>query len=104
MSERERIADQLRRAMEGDAWHGPALRELLKGVSSEMAATTPIAGAHSIWEVILHIAAWTEAVRRRLQGDPARLTPEEDWPTVGERTDEAWNAAWTAWGKRTGTC
>jgi uncharacterized damage-inducible protein DinB len=93
MNECQRIADQLRRAMEGDAWHGPALRELLQSVSSEMAAGLPIRGLHSIWEIVLHIAAWTEAVRRRLHGDPARLTPEEDWPAVSSPTEQSWKAA-----------
>lgn len=93
MSEPERIVDQLRRAMDGPAWHGPALQELLKGVSPEMAAATPIPGAHSIWELLLHITAWTEAVRRRLQGDRARLSPAEDWPTIEETSEAAWNTA-----------
>jgi uncharacterized damage-inducible protein DinB len=93
MNECQRLADQLRRAMEGDAWHGPALRELLQGVSPELAAGRPIPGLHSIWEIVLHIAAWTEAVRRRLHGDPARLTPEEDWPALAAPTELAWQAA-----------
>jgi hypothetical protein len=43
-----------------------------------MAATKPILGAHIVCKILRHIAAWTKAVRRRLQGDLARLTPEED--------------------------
>jgi hypothetical protein len=38
MNEVERIADQLRRAVEGKAWHGPALLELLEGMSAEEAS------------------------------------------------------------------
>ena len=93
MSEPERIGDQLRRAMEGQAWHGPALRELLQGLSSEMAAAKPIHGAHSIWEILLHITAWTEAVRRCLQGERAQLSLEEDWPTMDDTSEAAWNTA-----------
>jgi uncharacterized damage-inducible protein DinB len=93
MNECQRIADQFRRAMEGDAWHGPALRELLQGVSPEMAAGRPMRGVRSIWEIVLHIAAWTEAVCRRLHGDPARLMPEEDWPAITAPTEQAWKAA-----------
>ena len=58
-----------------------------------MAAGRPIPGLHSVWEIVLHIAAWTEAVRRRLHGDPARLTPDEDWPAVVAPTEQAWKAA-----------
>ncbi|MGA2262460.1 MAG: hypothetical protein ABSH28_13620 [Acidobacteriota bacterium] len=38
MTEVERIADQLQRSMEGNAWHGPALLEVLEGVTAEEAA------------------------------------------------------------------
>jgi hypothetical protein len=37
INEVERIADQLRRAVEGEAWHGPALLELIEGMSAEEA-------------------------------------------------------------------
>src|SRR5271169_5472946 len=58
LSEPARIADQLRRAFDGDAWHGPALLELLADVDAAAAAATPLADAHSIWELVLHVAAW----------------------------------------------
>jgi uncharacterized damage-inducible protein DinB len=93
MSEWARIADQLRRALDGGAWHGPALRELLKGVSAATAAARPVPGVHSIWEIVLHMTAWTEAVRRRLLGERAELPPEEDWPAVGEAGEAAWGRA-----------
>ncbi len=64
MTEVERILDQFRRAFEGNAWHGPALLELLGGVSSADAAARPIPSAHSIWELVLHIAAWKSACKR----------------------------------------
>jgi hypothetical protein len=50
-SEIARIDDELRRAYEGGAWHGPALREVLAGVSSETAAERPVPGGHTIWEM-----------------------------------------------------
>ncbi len=34
IDEKSRIADQLKRAFEGDAWHGPAVLEVLEGVSA----------------------------------------------------------------------
>jgi uncharacterized damage-inducible protein DinB len=93
MTECERIADQLRRAMDGGAWHGPAVRELLKEMPASTAAAKPIPGGHSIWEIVLHVAAWTSAVRRRLHGEQADLPPEEDWPAIHETGPEAWAAA-----------
>jgi len=50
MTEIERILDQLKRAYEGNAWHGPSVREALNGVTPEQAAAHPLSGAHSIWE------------------------------------------------------
>ena len=47
MSETERIAEQLKRAFEGEAWHGPAVQEVLAGVTAAGAAARPIASAHT---------------------------------------------------------
>ena len=52
MTEIERILDQLKRAYEGDAWHGPSVREALAGVNAKQAHARPLANAHSIWELI----------------------------------------------------
>jgi uncharacterized damage-inducible protein DinB len=90
MSEIERIRDQFQRAFAGEAWHGPAVLSLLEGVTAEQAAAHPIPGAHSIWELTLHIAAWEDACRRRLEGDPARLTDDENFPPVADKSAVAW--------------
>jgi len=90
MSEIDRIADQLRRAYEGEAWHGPSLREILAGITVEQAARRPLPQAHSIWELVLHIAAWESIVRRRLGGEAVEATPEQDWPPVRDSSDAAW--------------
>ncbi|MGH2363002.1 MAG: DinB family protein [bacterium] len=90
-NELERLEDQLRRSLEGEAWHGPALLEVLEGVSAEMAAAQPIPGAHSIWELALHLAGDYRLVLRRLGGDGRQLTPEEDWPRVPPPTSEGWS-------------
>ena len=86
----ERLVDQLRRSAEGDAWHGPSVREVLDGVTVEDASAHPIAGAHSIRELVLHMAAGIQLVLRRLDGDGRQLSPEEDWPTPSEPTEDAW--------------
>jgi uncharacterized damage-inducible protein DinB len=91
--EARRLEEQLRRALEGDAWHGPALLELLAGVSAEQASAHPISGAHSIWELVLHVASSYPLVLRRLAGDGRQLTPAEDWPPCPEPTEENWRQA-----------
>ena len=64
----ERIRDQLRRAHSGDAWHGPSLTELLEDVDADTASARPIAAAHSIRELVLHIVAWQKEATRRVNG------------------------------------
>jgi uncharacterized damage-inducible protein DinB len=90
MREVERIKDQFRRAFEGEAWHGPSVLSLLDGVTASQAASRPIPGAHSIWELVLHIAAWERACRRRLEGDRAQLSDEENFPPITDTSEAAW--------------
>jgi len=90
MSESARIADQLRRAFDGDAWHGDSLFEILEGVTAAQAAARPIAHAHSIWELVLHIAAWDGAVLRRLGGAAVELSDAENVPAVTDAGEAAW--------------
>ena len=82
VSEAARIADQLCRAFDGSAWHGPALLELLEDVDAATAASKPLADVHSIWELVQHIAVWEDVGRRRLSGDRAQIeiSSPEDWP------------------------
>ena len=94
MREVERIADQLKRAHEGGAWHGPAIDELLKGVTAEQAAARPFEGAHSILELVAHVEAWERAILRRLGGDAAQIyQTEEDWSSLSNASEGAWAAA-----------
>lgn len=93
MSEVKPIIEQLDRAFSGEAWHGPAVAEVLDGVGGRLAAARPISNAHSIWEIVLHMTATQDLVSRRLRGEEARLTQEEDWPPQGETGDEAWHTA-----------
>ena len=93
MSETARLADQIRRAFEGDAWHGDSIKELLTGVTAETAAAKPIKDAHSIWELARHIAAWDDAVLRRIGGAAVELTRQQDFPPVKDTSPAAWRRA-----------
>jgi len=89
-SETTRIGDQLRRAFYGGAWHGDALFEILKDVTAERAAGRPVGNAHSIWELVLHIAAWDGAVRRRMTGVAVKLSAAKNFPPVTDTSEAAW--------------
>jgi uncharacterized damage-inducible protein DinB len=90
MSEIARILDQLDRAYSGGAWHGPSLLHLVDGITAEHASQHPIRGAHSIWELVNHIAAWNTIVQHELAGEVVEISAEKDWPPVWEASDVAW--------------
>lgn len=93
--ETTRIADQLRRSLEGPAWHGPSLLEILDGVTPKQAAAKPIAGWKSIWELVLHAVVWQDAVRAHLAGrwPVIKIGGPKDWPSPPKASDAAWRAA-----------
>jgi hypothetical protein len=92
MGEVNRIVDQLHRALNGDAWHGLPIMELLSGVNAEGARARPIPGRHTIWELVLHMSAWNDVVRRRTGGEVVKsLPPHEDWPPIRDFGESAWN-------------
>lgn len=55
-------------AYEKKTWHGPNLKQSIKGITAKQAAWRPGLGRHNIWEVTLHAAYWKYAVRRRIEG------------------------------------
>jgi uncharacterized damage-inducible protein DinB len=99
MSEAKRIAELYRSIYEGDkngeAWHGVALKPLLKDVSADQASRVPKSGGHSILQLVLHIAYWEEVVLRRFKGEvvDVPLNTPEDWPSNRKPTDAEWQAA-----------
>ena len=90
MSEISRIAQQLKLAHEGEAWHGPAVLEILAGVDARAAAARPISNAHTIWELTLHIAGWENVIRRRLDGEACTLSDADNFPDVKDKSEAAW--------------
>ncbi|MBD3162341.1 MAG: hypothetical protein GF346_08360 [Candidatus Eisenbacteria bacterium] len=94
MTEIDRIRDQIARAFDGQAWHGPPLKRLLSEVSPGTASARPLGHRHTIWEILLHVTSNTELVVSRLEGEGRTLGPEEDWPPMPENTgDKEWKAA-----------
>jgi uncharacterized damage-inducible protein DinB len=87
------LADQIRRAFDGEAWHGDSVREILEGVDASTAAARPIKGAHSIWELVLHIATWDEATITRAGGKAFMPTDEQNFPPVKDASEPAWKKA-----------
>jgi uncharacterized damage-inducible protein DinB len=91
MSQIEQIVEELKLAFEGEPWHGPSLMEILDGVDAKTAAARPIPEAHSIWELVLHIAAWELAINTRIvQRKPLQLTDDKNFPKITDVSDVAW--------------
>jgi uncharacterized damage-inducible protein DinB len=100
-SESALIAEQLRCAFNGVAWHGPAVLELLEDVDAATAAAKPLPGVHSIWELVLHVAVWDGAALRRLDGEKFQPEGTANFPLVPKlATEAAWRKA-VAHSKRT---
>ena len=88
-----RLNDQLKRSFDGEAWHGPALMELLNGVTVAMAVAHPMQNAHSIWEIVAHIAGWEGVILRRLAGEDVTEPAEGDFPAPPANASESdWQA------------
>ena len=91
--ESDRLIDQFQRAHDGDPWHGSPVRTILDGVTHTQAAARLIPGAHSIWELVLHMTGWRNEVARRATGKPAGEPEGGDYPKVGDPSEARWLAA-----------
>lgn len=92
MGELERIANQARKMFEGEAWHGPSVMEVLAGVDADAAAAHPIPGAHSIWELVLHLIATQTVLLRRIRGEAPETRAEDFWPNFDSTSESDWIA------------
>lgn len=93
MSESTTIAAMLKSVVDGPAWHGPSVMELVETLSAEQARRKAVKDGHSIWELLLHMTAWQEYAIAVLDGeDAAPLEGKEDWPPLPEPPKEdAWD-------------
>jgi Protein of unknown function (DUF664) len=91
--ENANIAELVERVVTGDPWHGSNVEQLLRGVSAEDAARRVVPGAHTMWELVLHMTGWAREVRARLDGHDAQEPPEGDWPPMGPISEERWTEA-----------
>ncbi|HET7550917.1 MAG TPA: DinB family protein [Gemmatimonadaceae bacterium] len=89
MSEVDELIADLERGHAGTPWHGPSRAVVLADVSAEEAAWAPPGSVHSIWEIVLHMTAWTNEVARRLLGGVPDYPAAGDWPPVPTLATEA---------------
>ncbi|HZU34189.1 MAG TPA: DinB family protein [Candidatus Angelobacter sp.] len=96
-TECSRIAEQLAATIQGEAWYGESLRQILDGVTAEQALARPVSSAHFIWELVLHLEKWCKFFYEAVHGTPIPPWPnmpkEMDWPPVAATDEKAWQAA-----------
>ena len=91
MTEVERIANQVDRGYRDGGWVGVSVRDLFRSFTATEAAAHPILGAHSAWEIALHVSFWHDAVRRRIQGETVDYRDGEDWPSPQQPSEANWH-------------
>jgi len=84
------LISELKKAFNGDAWHGGNLMQQLNFVKPENAFHHFIPNGHSIAELVLHITAWTDEVNSRLLGAEAKEPVAGDWPIPNSFTIKEW--------------
>jgi len=79
----------------GEAWHGIALKPLLRDITAAQASHEREVGGHSILQLVWHIAYWEEVTLRRFNGEvvDAPLNTENDWPANRCGSDAEWQSA-----------
>jgi hypothetical protein len=97
MNDAALILALLDEAYEKKTWHGPNLRQSLKGLTAKQAAWRPSPGTHNIWELTLHAAYWKYAARRRIEGGKRGSFALKgsnffERPEKGNATEAAWHA------------
>ncbi|PTQ93137.1 putative damage-inducible protein DinB [Mucilaginibacter yixingensis] len=90
MTTGEKLEQELDKILSGQPWYGRSVYDILADVSFEAAFEKPIANAHSIAEILLHMLAWTEEVMDRLNGMSANTPVSGDWPETGAPDEEKW--------------
>lgn len=93
MNEVERIANQIDFAYRDGFWGGGSIRDLFRNFAASEAASYPISGAHSAWEIALHLAAWYDIFRSRIVNKDVEYHDETDWPTPAVTTEANWTTA-----------
>jgi len=84
------ITNEIKKAFNGDAWHGNHVMQTLNNVDPAKAFEHLLPDAHSIAEIALHLTAWTEEVTSRLIGNVASEPALGDWPAPETQTAQAW--------------
>jgi len=87
------LLELLDRSYDRVAWHGSIAKSSIRGLKPNQSLWRPGPKRHNIWEIVLHMAYWKYAVRRRLTQGPKSSFPRKgsDWIKLPPQPDaKAW--------------
>lgn len=91
-----RIIDLLNTTYEGEeAWHGPSVVDVLRGVTPDMAGRRISPNTHSIAELVFHMTSWRIFCVKKMQGDELFdiITPGKNFGALPDKIDDfEWEA------------
>ena len=89
MNELQQILEQYNQILHGEPWYGDPVWKILEGVDAECAAAQTVAPAHTIWQLVMHMAFWEDIATRRLSGP---VTPDEsgNFPDTPAPEEQSW--------------
>jgi uncharacterized damage-inducible protein DinB len=93
MTLRQTLAHRLKDTWHGSPWYGDPSDKILAGITAAEAARQVMPDTHTIWQLVLHMTAWTETAAQRVRGLGSKAPDRGDWPAVGDTSDAAWQGA-----------
>jgi uncharacterized damage-inducible protein DinB len=90
MTNGERLAGELRRAWNGDPWHGPPVADILARLSAREAAHRRARDSHTPWELLRHLTTWVEAPLRRFDDATFNQPEALNFPAPVDESDARW--------------
>lgn len=92
MPKTQDILDHFDGVLNGDAWHGDPVWQVLDGITAQQAAARVAPSVHTIWEIVMHMTFWENVAAQRLAGRRAGLVEELNFPATPAAKEDTWRA------------
>lgn len=79
---------------EGRPYYGPSVLGALENVTADAAVRRPPWSAHSIWDLVAHLATELDYARAVIEGTAGSwIEGETTWPAITDTSEDAWKEA-----------
>lgn len=93
MNEIARLQHLMQQTYSGNCFHGDSIAQIFNSIDVPTAIWIPTGGVHSIWQIVLHMTAWQNAIRERLTSPTlVTLNDKQNYPNPRETTPEQLSA------------